>query len=216
MSSHKKRIGITLRIVRADAYTEKRDALSHDWPSIIEQVGGYLVLIPNTLSNVWEFLESVHPEGLIFSGGDNIGDDAERDKTELDILSYGIARQVPILGVCRGMQVINQLLGGAIETGVGSEHVNKHHAVNITDDSFALFLKEQTVVNSYHSNIISPGGLAADLKPFALSPDGTVEGFYHTSLPIVGVMWHPERDPSPSNNLLLHNMFWKGKFWLKR
>jgi putative glutamine amidotransferase len=215
VNGQSKRIGITLRIVCAETYFEKRDALSHEWPPLVEQLGGQPILIPNRLRDVHGFLDAVRPEGLILSGGDNYGDDADRDRTEREVFSYGVKNRIPTIGVCRGMQVINLLLGGGMQRNSGAEHVNKDHGVSIVDEAFAPMLGNALTVNSYHAHTILPGDLAARLKTFAACSDGTVEGFSHAALPIAGVMWHPERNPNPAGVLLLRTIFDRGGFWIK-
>ena len=86
MINSKLRIGISSRIVNAEKYNEKRDAISHDWPQFLEKINSNIVFIPNTLSNVEDFLDDIGINGLILSGGDNIGDDNDRDNTENEIL----------------------------------------------------------------------------------------------------------------------------------
>jgi putative glutamine amidotransferase len=201
--------------VCAKTYFEKRDALSQEWPLMVEQLDGYPILIPNRLRDVLGFLDAVRPEGLILSGGDNYGDDADRDKTEREVFSYGVTHRIPMIGVCRGMQVINLLLGGGLQRNSGGEHVNRDHSVSIIDEAFAPMFGNALTVNSYHANTILPRDLSAQLKAFAACSDGTVEGFSHTSLPIIGVMWHPERNPSAASTLLLRTIFDNGGFWIK-
>ena len=64
------------------------------------------------------------------------------------------------------------------------------------------------MVNSFHNNLILDDMLGNELDIFAMSKkDNTVEGFVHTKFPIIGVMWHPERDPDKKNLSLLENLF---------
>ena len=73
MSHSKIRIGISLRIVESTNYIEKRDALSHDWPPLIEKLNALPIFIPNALTKLDEFLEDIQMDGLVLSGGDDIG-----------------------------------------------------------------------------------------------------------------------------------------------
>ena len=106
--TNSKKIGITTRIVNAQEYEEKRDALSQDWVEFLEIENIIPILIPNNLSNIPLFLKEINLDGIILSGGDNIGDDDERDNTEKQIIEFGISKKIPIFGVCRGMQVLNK------------------------------------------------------------------------------------------------------------
>ena len=202
----KPKIGISLRITNSQNYVEKRDSISHDWPVFLEQLGFSPLLIPNTISDIPTFLDEMKISGLILSGGDNIGDDNVRDKTENMILDYAVSHNVPLIGICRGMQVINTFFGGKIQSTNNSEHVKNDHFVNITNHS--LFKNEQIQVNSFHHNIITLSNLGKNLSTFAISKnDNTIEGLIHNELPIFGVMWHPERNPNDNSNILLKKIF---------
>jgi len=196
MEDKKPRIGITLRVENIEEYNEKRDAISQEWVSFIEKSNGIPIFIPNTLSNTKLFLEELELDGLVLSGGDNKGDDKHRDRTELNLIEFGINNEIPILGVCRGMQVINDYFGGSHIVTKSNEHVGKNHDILITDKKMEEYLNlKKKKVNSFHHNIILEKNLGKDLKVFAKSiNDDTVEGFLHNKLPIIGVMWHPERE----------------------
>jgi len=206
----KPKIGISLRITNAQNYVEKRDSISHDWPVLLEKLGFSPLLIPNTISDIPTFLDEMKISGLILSGGDNIGDDKIRDKTENMILDYAVSNNVPLIGICRGMQVINTFFGGTIQSTGNSNHVKKDHLINITDHS--LFQNEKIQVNSFHHNIITLSDLGKNLSTFAISQtDDTIEGLTHDELPIFGVMWHPERKPDNNSHILLKKIFSKNE-----
>ena len=107
MKKNLKVIAISTRIINNQDYFEPRDALSHDWPKILEKLGYYPIFISNFLSNIKSFLENIKIDGIILSGGDNIGDHPLRDNTEIELIKFGIKQNIPIFGVCRGMQVLN-------------------------------------------------------------------------------------------------------------
>ena len=199
-------IGISLRVTNAEKYTEKRDSISHDWPILLEKLGFSPLLIPNTISDIPSFLDEMKISGLILSGGDNIGDDEVRDVTENMILNYAISHNLPLIGICRGMQVINTFFGGKVQTLDNSNHVNKDHLINITNHS--LFQNKKIQVNSFHHNIIKSSDLGKNLSTFAISQtDDTIEGLIHDNLPIFGVMWHPERNPDSNSIILIKKIF---------
>ena len=201
-------IGISLRITTAEKYVEKRDSLSHDWPIMLEQLGFSPLLIPNTISDISTFLDAMMVSGLILSGGDNIGDDPLRDQTEKTIIDYAMSHNVPLIGICRGMQIINSFFGGKIRCLDNSSHVNKSHMVNFNNH---FSLKNNSIqVNSFHHNVIDPTNLGRNLLPFAISElDNTVEGFFHNEFQIFGVMWHPERQPDTNSIELFKKIFSK-------
>ena len=203
------KIGITFRIVEEINYIESRDALSHDWPKFLEKISALPLYIPNSLSNLESFLKELEFDGIILSGGDSIGKTPERDKTEKSLIDFAIKNNIPIFGVCRGMQKINQYFGGTYETLSTSEHVGKEHLVDIKQEKFSTLLQLKTIkVNSFHHNIITKDTIGQNLIPFAFSKnDGTVEGFYHSKFPIIGVMWHPEREQKKFDELIIQQFF---------
>ena len=103
------------------------------------------------------------------------------------------------------MQVINDYFGGTIEKSSNNDHNGKHHAVNIIDKQLSTLLNTSSMqVNSFHHNLIHESSLGKNLEPFAITQnDNTVEGFIHTTMPVMGIMWHPEREQNNSNQLLI-------------
>ena len=214
MTKPKQRIGISLRIVEAPNYEEERDALSHDWTSLLEELGFVSVHIPNTLKNLGDFLDEMSLDGIVLSGGDNIGENKNRDETEKKLLVYALEKKIPVIGVCRGMQLINNYFGGKISTDASTIHLAKKHDIEITDENFSSLFKSSSFhVNTYHKNLIQTEGMGNGLKSFAIfNKDGSVEGFFHEKLPIIGVMWHPERDPDINSKAIISTIFKNKKF----
>lgn len=210
-----KRIGISLRVEHFEKHNEKRNAISQDWLIFLKKINAFPILIPNTLTDVKSFLHEMKIDGFILSGGDNIGDDTERDQTEKEIIDFAVDNKIPILGVCRGMQVINNYFGGSIIITNDKSHVGKNHIVELTNDKVSKILDKNSLeVNSYHNNIIKRDILAKNLETFAITrEDKTVEGYFHTELPIIGVMWHPERDTNFQSELDLINILEDKKLW---
>ena len=209
------KIAISLRIQKLAEINEKRDTLSHDWIKLFNEYNFEPILIPNNLKNLESFLDYDAIDGFILSGGDNIGDDQERDLTERTILKYAIEHTKPLFGVCRGLQVINNYFDGTHLITTNKNHVKKNHKISLSGIvSKQLDLSERNV-NSFHDNIIKNDMLGKDLHPFAISDsDQTVEGIIHSNLPILGVMWHPERniDLESEKNLIINTfnkLFWK-------
>jgi len=209
MSNKKRKIGISQRITNAQNYVEKRDSISHDWTKFLEKIDLIPVFIPNSLTNTESFLESFDLDGIILSGGDNLGSNIERDKTEYDTLKFAINKKIPVLGVCRGMQLINKFFGGSIVKCETSKHVGKNHLIKILDSGIYDILKTNSIeVNSYHNNLITEDVLAPSLLSIAVDEtDDSIEGLHHEKYPILGVMWHPERNAGENNEAILQYFF---------
>ena len=211
-------VGVSLRVVEGSAYAEARDAISHDWVRLLGRYDVLPLLLPNVLSNLSEMLDQVHVSALLLTNGNNVGPvgdseceisiedtSVERDATEKEIIDFAIENRVPLLGVCRGMQMINSYFGGRIvrdlaeTSGSSDAHVAASHQIELVDPDYQKRLGTTTVsTNSFHRQAITIPTLSSQLRPFAISRDGVVEGLYHSELPIVGIQWHPERANSAS------------------
>ena len=203
------KIGITSRVVEAETYAEKRDAISQDWTTFIQKINGIPIYIPNSLLDIESFANELKIDALVLSGGDNVGFPPEREKTEHALINFAMKNEIPLLGVCRGMQKINQFFGGSQDKLETDEHVNNEHQIKIHDKKLLnIFGSEIINVNSFHHNIIKEKTLGQDLIPFALSNiDDTIEGFYHQKFPFFGVMWHPEREQKEFDKGMMNQLF---------
>lgn len=200
-----KKIAISLRVASIGEYKEKRDSISHDWLELFNKLDIFPVLIPNLIQNLELFLDEMKIEGIILSGGDNIGEDEMRDNVEKKIIAYGMEKNLPIIGICRGMQVLNLNFNGRVRFNEAIDHAGKKHEI--------LLDEERIMINSYHNNLIkSEDELGDDLKSIAIaSNDKTIEGFKHEKLPIFGIMWHPEREKTNFHYNLISS-FLKNEF----
>ena len=190
-------IGITMRVDKASGYSELRDALAHDWQSFMKYALPEVswLPIPNIEEEVILFIKKWGIQGIILSGGNDIDTCKKRDVTEKAILRYSISRRIPVFGVCRGLQMIQQYFRGSILKCPKNTHVRKKHLV-IVDESqiFKSKNKYKVIVNSYHRYGVRTNTLNNKLIPFAVTQDGWVEGLKAKNLPILAMQWHPERE----------------------
>jgi gamma-glutamyl-gamma-aminobutyrate hydrolase PuuD len=216
----KRLVGVSLRVVEAPGYSETRDAISHDWVRFLSLKGITLLLIPNVLSDPVDYVKQMKVSALILSSGNNVGpldstekryegDDVslERDTTENELIDFAIESKMPLLGVCRGMHMLNVHFGGGVVRdltdvcGVGNHHAGSTHNIRITDERWRDRLgTSYAATNSFHRQAITRSTLSSQLSSFALADNDVVEGVYHPDLPIIGIQWHPERK-SPSNDI---------------
>lgn len=128
--------------------------------------------------------------------------DLSRDKTELALIHAYMAAGKPILGICRGHQIINVALGGDLIQDIGDVLRPFHargglpddrvHPVRACEGSFLYgYYGAHFAVNSSHHQAVSR--LGEGLRPVAWSESGFVEAMEHDALPIRCVQWHPER-----------------------
>jgi len=194
-------LAISQRIEKIEEYSEIRDSLDQSWTRLISRLDFLPVPLPNLVSP-FNFIETVKPSAIILSGGNTINNidkadpssSIQRDNFEEGILTIAIERGIPVVGVCRGMQMINLFFKGSTSKSKG--HVGARHNVNF-EGKYSEF--NTRPVNSYHKWCISESDLGNSLMPFAIAEDKTIEGFYHKDHPIFGIMWHPERE-EPYNN----------------
>ncbi len=191
-----KRIGLTMRVSGAERYTEWRDCLAQDWPVFMAQVFPEVqwVPVPNLGDGVIPYARSWALEGFILTGGNDVGENPLRDKTEGTLLNFALRNRFPIFGVCRGLQLIQKFFGGDLRPCARSKHVSVVHPIRVTDSSrMSREGEEIRQVNSFHSQAVAFEALASPLQAFAITEDGWAEGIYHREVPWAAVQWHPER-----------------------
>ncbi|MBO4723779.1 MAG: gamma-glutamyl-gamma-aminobutyrate hydrolase family protein [Bacteroidaceae bacterium] len=186
--------------------------------SIVE-AGGSPVVIPSYDNEkaLVSLLDTL--DGIVLSGGADIDPDylgeepldcisinPRRDNQELMIVRLAVARQIPVLGICRGIQVLTAALGGKLYQDIKTQHDSpciEHsqtiarglpsHDVQLVKDSllYGFFGKESLAVNSFHHQAVKE--VPAGFRVTAIAPDGIIEGMESTGYrPILGVQWHPE------------------------
>ncbi len=129
----------------------------------------------------------------------------ERDTFERALLEEALARDLPVLAICRGHQLLNVVAGGSllqhIEDGshradyrAHPDGVSRTHPVTLTGRLAHIFGTTELLVNSRHHQAVTPETLAPRLRALAMSPDGLVEAVeWPDRRWVVGVQWHPER-----------------------
>jgi putative glutamine amidotransferase len=191
-----------------------------DYARSVHEGGGIPVALP-TLDDPGAAADLVaHLDGLLLAGGEDLApalfrQEARpglglviepRDRYELALLEAALAKGIPILGICRGFQLLNVYFGGTLyqdlATYHGAEipHFSAHlgrealvHEVSLPEDTFLrhCYQAASQWVNSLHHQGVET--LAPELMPAAVSRDGLVEGFQHrTAGNVFGVQWHPE------------------------
>jgi putative glutamine amidotransferase len=192
-----KRIAITQRVEVIKSYGERRDCLDQQWFNFVFALGYLPIPLPNIdKQHARSYIDELQLDGIIFSGGNSIAslnkhaDDAapERDLFEAALLEAAIEKNIPVIGVCRGMQLINDALNGYLEKIEG--HVGHKHKIKSLASNYVL----PDTVNSFHNYCIPANGLAHSLIPIATDEHENIEAFVHNEHSILGMMWHPERE----------------------
>ncbi|MDV6275539.1 gamma-glutamyl-gamma-aminobutyrate hydrolase family protein [Rhodococcus erythropolis] len=189
-----------------------------DFPTRLSAEGAIVVQIPYEASGI-DLIERL--DGIVISGGQDVhpetlGIDAaptdpdcdlRRDAHEIELISGAVELDTPLLGVCRGMQMLNVALGGTLVPDlatIGIDHrspgqdiADETHPVRTATDSTVFEIYGAHVeVNSLHHQAVDR--LGPHLNACGWAPDGVVEAVEMSGRPIVGIQWHPEwrrKDP---------------------
>jgi putative glutamine amidotransferase len=209
-------IGITtyLTPARFGVWEEESALIPAAYVRAIEAAGGRPLLVPPSADAIDETLDRL--DGLLFSGGSDLdpelyGQEAhaetngivpERDRGEIALLKAALERDMPVLAVCRGSQVLNVALGGDLVQHlpevVGDEK-HRHTPGEFADHDVDLapgtrvqqILGDHAPVKSHHHQ--GYGRLGEGLREAARAEDGTIEALEDPSRRFaLGVMWHPE------------------------
>ncbi|MCL4585059.1 gamma-glutamyl-gamma-aminobutyrate hydrolase family protein [Fusobacterium nucleatum] len=214
-------IGISSSVIVDEAGSfagYKRAYVNKDYVDAVVRAGGVPLIIPFSTDKEVIISQAQLIDGLILSGGHDIspynyGQEPsqkigetfpERDTYEMILLEESKKRNIPILGICRGFQLINVAAGGTLYQDLSlipgnilkhnqvSNPTLKTHKVEIKENSFisSIFGKE-TMVNSFHHQVINK--VANDFIVVAKASDGVVEAIEHKTYKfLVAVQWHPE------------------------
>ena len=205
-------IGITAN------YDDGKSMLAEGYYKKVVAAGGVPLLIPpmDDTATIINTLDRI--DGLILSGGGDYNPlfcgeepsprlhsiNGERDLPELLITRLAYNRQIPMMGICRGIQTLAMALGGTVRQDIGdTEGLIKHsqdahrsvptHSVSVCDDSVLhhIYGSRTLYVNSFHHQAVGEPG--DKFRVVARSSDGVVEAMESTEMKsIIGVQWHPE------------------------
>jgi N5-(cytidine 5'-diphosphoramidyl)-L-glutamine hydrolase len=179
-------VAITQRVAMVPEYGERRDCLDQAWPRFIAACGLLPLPLPNVVDVALTAFGRPEVAGLVLTGGNDLtalgGDAPERDATENALLDAAESRRLPVIGVCRGMQLIQQRCAVPLRPVQG--HVMQRQTIDIEG--------KEIEVNSYHN--FAAGESPPPLTAWAHAHDGIIKAVRHSEQPLTGIMWHPERN----------------------
>jgi putative glutamine amidotransferase len=196
-----KKVAITQRVSVVPEYGERRDCLDQAWPRFLAACGLMPLALPNVIEVATALCAGAEISGLVLTGGNDLaalgGGAPERDDTENELAE---SRGLPVLGVCRGMQLIQQRCAIPLRRVEG--HVTRHQVIRVDG--------KPTKVNSYHR--FAAFESRPPLEIWAVADDGVVKAIRHAVRSTTGIMWHPERmDPFAAADIALFRHVFQGE-----
>ena len=201
-------IGICTTVERArwTHWDDEAALIAMSYVRQVQAAGGLAVLLPPDEGDPDEALDLL--DGLLLTGGADIGDAPERDGYELELAARALERDLPLLGVCRGMQVMNVARGGTLiehlPDAVGHEDHREvlgafgDHDVRLQDGSLARRVAREAIhpTKSHHHQGVDQVGEGFEVTGWA-TVDDLPEAIEDPSRRFaLGVQWHPEADPA--------------------
>jgi putative glutamine amidotransferase len=187
------------------------------YTAAIAMAGGLPLVLPYSADQaiLAPMLERV--DGLLLPGGIDLDPDwynephlagLEEVRRDLDVFQFALfhiclSQKKPVLGICRGCQLINTALAGTLFQDIdsqwqspalrhrGPDHDTEHPVTIVPGSRLSALFGPELLVNSRHHQAIKSAG--RDLRITAVAPDGVIEAAEHNYLPVHLVQWHPER-----------------------
>ncbi len=197
-------IGLNCKLAeeRGDFYYK----LDRHYPDAVTRAGGMPLILPfvKTAGEAREWLGRV--DAVLFTGGPDInskrwGEPLHRkavlmpkDKEDSDFAyaKEALRRDVPVLGICLGCQLLNVALGGSLHQHIDGHREGVRHEVGVEPSRLRGIIGARATVNSYHHQAVN--GVGKGLAVTARAGDGTIEGLESAKHRFVlAVQWHPER-----------------------
>lgn len=205
----KRYIAISQRLYSMKEYNEIRESLAIDWGQFFAiHLHDFLMLPLSYKQDIAPYLPDI--AGVILSGGNDLSVcnetplNKERDIFETNLIDLCIKDSIPLLGVCRGAQMIAYYFNSQITPC--KNHVGLHEVVQDLETT------QRFITNSFHNYAITQ--LGKDLRSLAISSDTkdySIESFKHKSHNIFGIMWHIERDRGMENSEVFQK--WKNALY---
>ena len=200
------KIGITSNI--KEYYKGYIDFIDHYWLNYFEKKNINYYLVPNKKKLSQKKIEEINL--LIIPGGNDVSNSLNTSKIrniiETNLIKICFKKKIPILGICRGAQLLNKSFGGKIKKV--KKHMRTRHNISFVNKE--IVKKKLLNVNSFHNDGIKKNDLSKAFKMLASDMDDNVEMFISKDKKMIGTMWHPERE---KNTQLLDNLI---KFMNKR
>lgn len=176
---------VTQRVTTTSDTRERRDSLDQRWSAFLAEAGLLPIAVPNYLQSAKELHKRFPDAGLLLTGGEDLanygGQAPERDEVERYLLAGSLEEGRPVIGICRGMQVIQDYFGIRLHSVGG--HVRRRQVLEVDGC--------EREVNSFHR--MAAYDAIDHCRTLAATPDGVIKAFRSDAYPLIAMMWHPER-----------------------
>lgn len=191
-----KKIAITQRIIQNQSYPEQREALDVRWAKLFKELNFLPIVLPIEY-DFETYFKHIEIDGILLTGGNDLNiftaseESLKRDVFEKQLIEYGIKNNIPIFGVCRGMQIIAQYFDSSFKQV--SNQVGIRHNLDANKKSkYYNQLSQIKNVNSFHNYAINI--LSDKLLISATDANGVIKAVEHNTYKIFAQMWHSERE----------------------
>ena len=193
-----KKILVTQRLIENDAYKEIREALDINCSKLLYDAGYLPVILPYEV-DINDYFKNLDIDGVLLTGGNDLYSvnkselSKKRDKFEYSLIELAIKFEIPLLGICRGMQIVANYFGSKLEKVNGQVNI-KHPLIINKESTYYKELSNLSLVNSFHNFAVT--NLSEELIVSATNEQNIIKAIEHTKHKIFCQMWHSERENS--------------------
>ncbi|MBU1674082.1 gamma-glutamyl-gamma-aminobutyrate hydrolase family protein [Patescibacteria group bacterium] len=204
-----KKLIISTKTITDPKHGSKSSVLEYEYIKFFEEFGYLCNLVPNNTNNLSDYLKD-NFDLIVLSGGNNVDPDLynsdeemndvypERDEIEYQMLEYGMKNKIPVLGICKGFQLLIVYFGGKLLNKIENHVSNGHKLISEID----VLNNQET--NSFHNQGILKKDVPDPLKVIAWTKDGFTEAIIHNVDQVMGLQWHPERQDKDFDKELIN------------
>ena len=191
-----KKIAVTQRLIKNESYYEIREALDINFSKLIKACGFLPIILPYNI-DFKEYFREFNIEGVILTGGNDLNNfkknelSKKRDDFENRLIKFCIQSKIPILGICRGMQIIAEYFGSNFKKIHGEVGVRYKLKPN-NNSRYYNYLKNLDLLNSYHNYTIEK--ISDEFLISGTDNKGIIKAIEHKKEKIFCQMWHSERE----------------------
>jgi putative glutamine amidotransferase len=191
-----KKIAITQRLIKNDSYYEIREALDVNYSKLVRACGFLPIVLPYKI-DFKDYMKELDIQGVILTGGNDLNSvnknrlSETRDNFEYKLIEHCVNNQIPLFGICRGMQIIAEYFGSTFKKI--TDEIGIRHELKVNKETkYLQYLEKLKSLNSFHDFTIDK--ISDDLLISGTDKKGVIKAVEHRTEKIFAQMWHPERE----------------------